>query len=400
MKSVDGDVRLSVGLDINKASVSQVISKIFSLFEKAVDKSPIGRLNKRAFDYMEEKAAETAGEMQESFDSVDFNSEPIDAKLKQLELNFERASSKAQKLKDALDEASTPKQGSEKYEELNAKFEKVKETLQETAILKNKVEAGDPEAISQGKSADELKAKISSLKQEYLSLAAQLNILKATGYGPEEIDAEKVEKLSEAYRDAKLSAEIAGQKLQDYIDKTNEVEEEQSRLQKTFEKVKSAASKMGKVFKTVGKGIGTIKGAFNKVNKAASGFFSKIKKESNHSLKTFLRYVLGIRGVFALIRKLRGYIGESFKGIAKENATFNSSMSAITSSFDAFKNSIGVAIAPLVNVLAPILVDLLDKFTALDNKAGEFFAVLMGQKNVNKAKKLQKKYSKRLCKKS
>ena len=396
MKSVDGDVRLSVGLDINKASVSQVISKIFSLFEKAVDNSAIGRLNKRAFDYMEEKAAETAGEMQESFDSVDFNSEPIDAKLKQLELNFERASSKAQKLKDALDEASTPKQGSDEYEELNAKFEKVKETLQETAILKNKVEAGDPEAISQGKSADELKAKISSLKQEYLSLAAQLNILKATGYGPEEIDAEKVEKLSEAYRDAKLSAEIAGQKLQDYIDKTNDVEEEQSRLQKTFEKVKSAASKMGKVFKTVGKGIGTIKGAFNKVNKAASGFFSKIKKESNHSLKTFLRYVLGMRGVFALIRKLRGYIAESFKGIAKENATFNSSMSAITSSFDAFKNSIGVAIAPLVNVLAPILVDLLDKFTALANKAGEFFAVLTGQKTVTKATKIQKDYAKSL----
>lgn len=396
MKSVDGDVRLSVGLDINKASVSQVISKIFSLFEKAVDKSAIGRLNKRAFDYMEEKAAETAGEMQESFDSVDFDSEPIDAKLKQLELNFERASSKAQKLKDALDEASTPKQGSDEYEELNAKFEKVKETLQETAILKNKVEAGDPEAISQGKSVDELKAKISSLKQEYLSLAAQLNILKATGYGPEEIDAEKVEKLSEAYRDAKLSAEIAGQKLQDYIDKTNDVEKEQSRLREAFEKVKSVASEMGKVFKTVGKGIGTIKGAFNKVKKAASGFFSKIKKESNHSLKTFLKYALGMRGVFALIRKLRGYIGESFKGIAKENATFNSSMLAITNSFDAFKNSIGVAIAPLVNVLAPILVDLLDKFTALANKAGEFFAALTGQKTVTKATKIQKDYAKSL----
>lgn len=396
MKSVDGDVRLSVGLDINKASVSQVISKIFSLFEKAVDNSAIGRLNKRAFDYLEEQAAKTAGEMQDSFDSVDFDSEPIDAKLKQLELNFERASSKAQKLKDALDEASTPKQGSDEYEELNAKFEKVKETLRETAILKNKVEAGDPQAISQGKSVDELKAKISSLKQEYLSLAAQLNILKATGYGPEEIDTEKVEKLSEAYRDAKASAEIAGQKLKDYKDKTNDVEKEQSRLRKAFEKVKSAASKMGKVFKTVGKGIGTIKGAFNKVKKAASGFFSKIKKDSNHGLKTFLKYALGMRGVFALIRKLRGYIGESFKGIAKENATFNSSMSAITSSFDAFKNSIGVAIAPLVNVLAPILVDLLDKFTALANKAGEFFAVLTGQKTVTKATKIQKDYAKSL----
>lgn len=396
MKSVDGDVRLSVGLDINKSSVNQVISKIYSLLEKAVDNSAIGKLNKRAFDYMEEKAAETAGEMQESFDSVDFDSEPIDAKLKQLELNFERASSKAQKLKDALDEASTPKQGSDEYEELNAKFEKVKETLRETAVLKSKVEAGDPEAISQGKSVDELKSKISSLQQEYLSLAAQLNILKATGYGPEEVDTEKVEKLSEAYRDAKLSAEIAGQKLQDYKDKTNDVEKEQSRLRKAFEKVKSAASKMGKVFKTVGKGIGTIKGAFNKVKKAASGFFSKIKKDSNHSLKTFLRYVLGMRGVFALIRKLRGYIGESFKGIAKENAAFNSSMSAITSSFDAFKNSIGVAIAPLVNVLAPILVDLLDKFTALANKAGEFFAVLTGQKTVTKATKIQKDYAKSL----
>lgn len=396
MKSVDGDVRLSVGLDINKSSVNQVISKIYSLLEKAVDNSAIGKLNKRAFDYMEEKAAETAGEMQESFDSVDFDSEPIDAKLKQLELNFERASSKAQKLKDALDEASTPKQGSDEYEELNAKFEKVKETLRETAILKSKVEAGDPEAISQGKSVDELKAKITQLKDEYVRLNGQMTLLKMSGYGPEEVDTEKVEKLSEAYRDAKASAEIAGQKLKDYKDKTNDVEEEQSRLRKAFEKVKSAASKMGKVFKTVGKGIGTIKGAFNKVKKAASGFFSKIKKDSNHSLKTFLRYVLGMRGVFALIRKLRGYIGESFKGIAKENAAFNSSMSAIISSFDAFKNSIGVAIAPLVNVLAPILVDLLDKFTALANKAGEFFAVLTGQKTVTKATKVQKDYAKSL----
>lgn len=400
MKSVDGDVRLSVGLDINKASVSQVISKIFNSFEKAVDNSAFGKAmqkrQQRLMDYYGIQAEETAEEMQEAFDSVDFDAEPIDAKLKQLELNFERASSKAQKLKDALDEASTPKQGSDEYEELNAKFEKVKETLQETAILKSKVEAGDPEAISQGKSVDELKAKISSLKQEYLSLAAQLNILKATGYGPEEIDAEKVEKLSEAYKDAKASAEIAGQKLQDYKDKTNDVEKEQSRLRKAFEKVKSAASKMGKVFKTVGKGIGTIKGAFNKVRNAASGFFSKIKKDSNHGLKTFLKYALGMRGVFALIRKLRGYIGESFKGIAKENATFNSSMSAITSSFDAFKNSIGVAIAPLVNVLAPILVDLLDKFTALANKAGEFFAVLTGQKTVTKATKVQKDYAKSL----
>lgn len=396
MKSVDGDVRLSVGLDINKASVSQVISKIFSLFEKAVDNSAIGRLNKRAFDYWEEQAAKTAGEMQDSFDSVDFDSEPIDAKLKQLELNFERASSKAQKLKDALDEASTPKQGSDEYEELNAKFEKVKETLRETAILKSKVEAGDPEAISQGKSVDELKTKITQLKDEYVRLNGQMTLLKMSGYGPEEVDTEKVEKLSEAYRDAKASAEIAGQKLQDYKDKTNDVEKEQSRLRKAFEKVKSAASKMGKVFKTVGKGIGTIKRAFKKVQNAASGFFSKIKKDSNHGLKTFLKYALGMRGVFALIRKLRSYISESFKGIAKENATFNSSMSAITSSFDAFKNSIGVAIAPLVNVLAPILVDLIDKFTALANKAGEFFAVLTGQKTVTKATKVQKDYAKSL----
>lgn len=100
--------------------------------------------------------------------------------------------------------------------------------------------------------------------------------------------------------------------------------------------------------------------------------------------------LLGQFGRLLKMKILRTIVSNLLKGFTEglENAynwasltgnAFKASMDKISTSLNYAKNSIGAMVAPLVNMLAPVLDWIVDKFVAVINIINEFFALLGGQ---------------------
>ena len=72
--------------------------------------------------------------------------------------------------------------------------------------------------------------------------------------------------------------------------------------------------------------------------------------------------------------------------------TFKGSMDSLATSFQYLKNSMGAMVAPLINMIAPAVDALIDKFAALLNIVNQFFARLSGATTFTKAKKAAASY--------
>lgn len=137
-----------------------------------------------------------------------------------------------------------------------------------------------------------------------------------------------------------------------------------SGIQKLISGIKSVTSKLSSMAKSL---IG-IKSAGKGMNTSFSS-----------GLKTILRYGLGVRSLYTLINKLRTAMKDSFKNLAQYSSETNASLSMLQSSLGALKNSLSVAFAPIVNVVAPYLSAFIDMITRAFNAVGRFFAALTGK---------------------
>lgn len=72
--------------------------------------------------------------------------------------------------------------------------------------------------------------------------------------------------------------------------------------------------------------------------------------------------------------------------------TFKGSMDSLATSFQYLNNSMGAMVAPLINMIAPAVDALIDKFAALLNIVNQFFARLSGATTFTKAKKAAASY--------
>lgn len=138
------------------------------------------------------------------------------------------------------------------------------------------------------------------------------------------------------------------------------------------------------------------------IKKFASGtpivkrFTSGVHQNGNAfkgGLKNILKYAFGIRSLYALVNKLRNALKEGFKNLAQYDDQTNASLSAIMSSLTQFKNSMATAFAPILNVVAPILVTLINYLTKAATALAHFFASLTGQSSVVVSKKVNQDYA-------
>lgn len=111
------------------------------------------------------------------------------------------------------------------------------------------------------------------------------------------------------------------------------------------------------------------------------------KKSWKQMLKDVIRYSLGIRSLFMLFRRLRGYIKEAFKAMAEQIPEVNQTLSELKSSFNMLKGSLATAFEPLISAIAPALVRLINLFATLLTYVGMFFAAITGRGYVYKANK-------------
>lgn len=123
-------------------------------------------------------------------------------------------------------------------------------------------------------------------------------------------------------------------------------------------------------------------------NKSTSGF--------NTSLKTLLRYGIGIESLFTLINKLRSALVEGFKNLAQYSNDTNATISGLMASLEQCKNALATAFDPILQAVAPALNYLINLVTAAATAVAHLIAALTGKSTFIKATKVQKDYAKSL----
>lgn len=134
--------------------------------------------------------------------------------------------------------------------------------------------------------------------------------------------------------------------------------------------------------------------------KKASRSFSGLKKALDfvgnvNGVKSIKAFAKGLGGVFRTFVRIAGYrlirsaIREITQGFSEgvknlyawsaiANGKFKQSMDMLSTSFGYLKNSLGAAVAPIINALAPAVDFLIDKIVALINVINQLFARLSG----------------------
>lgn len=170
---------------------------------------------------------------------------------------------------------------------------------------------------------------------------------------------------------------------------TSKASKEISALQIMLNDAKKALTSVGKGALQAGKNILAMpfKSVADRV-KSLNGRFSTLLS----SLKRIAFY--------RIIRTIIKEIGQAFKDgmnnlygwSALVNGKFKSSMDMMATSMLYFKNSIGAAVAPIVNALAPAIDFIVDKIVALINLINQLFALLSGATFWTRAKKKAVEY--------
>lgn len=158
-----------------------------------------------------------------------------------------------------------------------------------------------------------------------------------------------------------------------------------------------------KAFQAALKGVSTAaKSAVNACKKLGSTIgsklISKVKQVTSgmgqlfSSLKRIAMYRM-IRFFFAqLTAAMKEGIQNLYMYSSLMGGTFKGSMDSLATSFQYLKNSMGAMVAPLINMIAPAVDALIDKFAALLNIVNQFFARLSGATTFTKAKKAAASY--------
>ena len=174
------------------------------------------------------------------------------------------------------------------------------------------------------------------------------------------------------------------------VELTREVDRYNAALSGVSESERSSASTTrdyGRAAKEASKHTNS----FRNSQKALDDVLKKAKSTLKHALTNITKYVFGFRSLFFLIRKLRSWVIEGVKNLVQFDSANNDTNKAITelnSSLLFLKNAWGAAVAPVLNVVIPVLNKFIDAIATVGNMIARFFAALTGQATVIQAIKV------------
>lgn len=294
------------------------------------------------------------------------------------------------------------------YEQQRQKVEALKAKLEE--MRGQKVATDEFKAI--GKQIDADKAKLNSLIKKQEDFVAAGKNTNSAVYGQRQRD---IEELKNSIESAKREQEELLQSGNAYkpVD-TSAVEEklvsEQERLMESGNRLGTSYEQLKQKVKGYSLSVKNLKGTKKKLNTilrstaklliknaaAILGLHKQTKKSNSSfgkSLKTILKYTLGIRSMYILLNKIRTGIKEGFSNLAQYSGETNQSISSLMSALTQLKNSLATAFAPILNVVAPILTTFINLISKAVTYVGMFFAALTGKKTFDKAVGVQKNYA-------
>ena len=158
-----------------------------------------------------------------------------------------------------------------------------------------------------------------------------------------------------------------------------------------------------KAFQAALKGVSTAaKSAVNACKKLGSTIGSKLSSKVKQTtsgmgqLFSSLKRIAMYRTIRFFFSQLTAAMKEGIQNLYMYSSlmggTFKGSMDSLATSFQYLKNSMGAMVAPLINMIAPAVDALIDKFAALLNIVNQFFARLSGATTFTKAKKAAASY--------
>ncbi len=257
------------------------------------------------------------------------------------ELN--KLESKIGKLKDSIAKAEssrTPiveqlKEAQDAAVKAYARVEELKAALAESEYKTSAEGVTDP---------DTFYAELQRQEQIKAELAEQERIMQA-----KEKEAQKLES---------ADAEI----LNKLKDQTAELEKAQTRAGELTKQITDAA-----------KGA-DIKAAMEGAKSAIQG-----------GVKSILKYGIGIRTLYVLLRKLKEYTVEAVKAYAENDPETKANIDSLKASLAGLKASWGAAFAPILTAVLPVLKTLIGWLTTAVNAIAQFFAMLSGKGTFKKA---------------
>ena len=177
---------------------------------------------------------------------------------------------------------------------------------------------------------------------------------------------------------------ISGSDTSQYQNLANALTNAQTKagiLQRTLANIGSTGSRV----------TNTLSSGFRKVGQSIKNHFSNHLEDSQQKLKGLgkgvLKYIIGVRSLFLLYRKIREAGKEAFINLGNQFPEIQSQLDSLSASFGQLKNSIATAFQPIFSVAVPALVTLMNYLVSAMNTLANFFATLTGQKYIYKATK-------------
>lgn len=156
--------------------------------------------------------------------------------------------------------------------------------------------------------------------------------------------------------------------------------------------LKRIVSGLGSIVKKAGQAVASM----TKFGKSGKSTTTDLSQGFKKLRKNVLMFGLGFRSTYYLIKRLRTYFVSAFKTLATQSDEVNTQISSLVMSFNRLKGSLATAFQPLATVVIPLLNKLMESLSLTMETLGKFFATLVGQKYIYKAKANQYDYAKSL----
>lgn len=296
-------------------------------------------------------ADKTAEQLQKEIEKI-FNSRKgqQSAALTSLELQMKKMYDKASALREQMQAVADTQVSTAEYEEASNQLQKY-EGIYESLI----------EKMSQFEDAggDISSTKYQQWVRQFEQVETQLGVIH--------------QKMKQMRNDG--TAFISGRETAEYQRLQQELDGVNDRLKQQIVRYREMS---GKSVPQVTKQVQQLGKATNQVQKATTGTFKKFGR--------IALMLLGFRGLYSVISKIRSAISEGFKNLQESGiGRLKKQMNDLTNASTTLKNALAGAFEPIVSTIIPYIQRLVEWLTVAIVKLAQFIAAMKGQTTYIKA---------------
>lgn len=392
MMSYDGDVTLSVNLEPGdvKSTADTLRKDIDNIF-----KTNSGKELSASFKSMQnsmEKSHKKAGQLLQRLEELENTSIPT-KDFEELDKQYEKLLGQLGTLTERKDRFLNTggRTGSKTFVRMEYDIDKVNEKINETLQQMNQLRKEGGAAV------------LGEDTQEYSELVAQLNEVnnQMTIYKQRALESKDLAPDTSKWEGFKQSISTVGPILSKITHILHGIVSSAGAVvSKLLEIARAAGRAAGNLAKMAGRSIvrgisslighlGKLTSSLRRTHKSTDSVSDVFKK----GLRTLMRYGLGVRSLYFLMRKLRKALGEGIGNLAQYSPAFNNVISNFISALTQLKNSFATAFAPIINVVAPIITTFINLMSAAVTRIGMLIAALTGRNTFIRAKAVQEDFA-------